>query len=92
MDEQVVTLADLLRPWLQAVVVSINPSPVSVAADPFYQGQVRPALLRAPSPRGFASSRGRLEADRALEVDIGFTDIVKRPTPAELVGALSLDL
>ena len=39
MGEKVVTLADLLRPGLQAVVVGINPSPVSVAAGHYYQGR-----------------------------------------------------
>jgi hypothetical protein len=32
MGEKAETLADLLRPGLRAVVVGINPSPVSVAA------------------------------------------------------------
>ena len=38
MGEDVETLADLLRPGLNAVCVGINPSPVSVAAGHYYQG------------------------------------------------------
>ena len=36
MGEQVETLADVLRPGLRAVVIGINPSPVSVAAGHCY--------------------------------------------------------
>lgn len=38
MGERVVTLGDLLGPGVQAVVVGINPSPVSVAAGHYYRG------------------------------------------------------
>jgi hypothetical protein len=40
MGASVLTLGDLLRPGLYAVVVGINPSPVSVAAGHYYQGQI----------------------------------------------------
>jgi hypothetical protein len=40
LGQQVETLADLLRPGLRAICVGINPSPVSVAAGHYYQGQI----------------------------------------------------
>jgi hypothetical protein len=40
MGEEVETLEDLLRPGLLAVCIGINPSPTSVAAGHYYQGQI----------------------------------------------------
>ena len=82
MGQKVETLADLLQPGLRAVVVGINPAPTSVAAGHYYHGAsgqtffarlVRIRLL--PDGEGF-------EDDRAFAAGIGFTDVVKRPTPS----------
>ena len=81
MGTRIETLADLLPPNPRAVVVGINPAPVSVAAGHYYQGRqgqrffsrlVQAGVL----PTGMAS----WEDDIAVELGIGFTDVVKRPT------------
>lgn len=82
MGTAIETLADLLRPGLAAVCVGINPSPVSVAAGHYYQGRagqryfarLRDVGLLRDTPDAF-------EDDAAFAAGIGFTDIVKRPTP-----------
>jgi double-stranded uracil-DNA glycosylase len=81
MGEQVETLADLLRPGLRAVCVGINPSPVSVAAGHYYQGQIGRRFWQRLQRAGVieAADTGR-EDDAAFLAGIGFTDIVKRPT------------
>jgi TDG/mug DNA glycosylase family protein len=81
MGEQIETLEDLLRPCLRAVCVGINPSLVSVRAGHYYQGRVgqrffsrlRRAGVIPPAAKG-------TEDDVAFAADVGFTDIVKRPT------------
>jgi TDG/mug DNA glycosylase family protein len=80
MDEDVETLEDLLRPGLRAVCVGINPTPVSVAAGHYYQGDAGQRFLGRLRRAGVlsASSRGH-EDDAAFAVGIGFTDIIKRP-------------
>ena len=90
MGETVTTLDDLLRPKLRAVCVGINPSLVSVEVGHYYQGRLgKRFLARLPSvgliPAGFDGE----EDDAAFERDVGFTDIVKRPTAraAELRSA-----
>ena len=78
------TLEDLLRPGLLAVCVGINPTPASVAAGHYYQGEYgqrffdrlrRVELL-------LDGVRGR-EDDAAFASGVGFTDLVKRPTRGE---------
>jgi double-stranded uracil-DNA glycosylase len=82
MGEDVVTLADLLRADLQAVVVGINPSPVSVAAGRYYQGQVGQGFLARLDTSGVLDLSDKdFEDDQAFVQGIGFTDAVKRPTP-----------
>lgn len=78
------TLPDYLEHDLDIVVVGLNPSPASVARG-YYYGHERnrfwPALRRAglvspdfePGPQALAAL--------CEEEGIGFTDIVKRPTP-----------
>lgn len=88
--ERVETLADLLRPGLRAVCIGINPSPVSVAAGHYYQGQIGRRFWQRLHQAGVidAAGTGR-EDDAAFLAGIGFTDIVKRPTPraAEISAA-----
>jgi TDG/mug DNA glycosylase family protein len=83
------TLPDLLAPGLEVVFVGINPSPYSVQRGHYF--------ARSTSRFWPAFSRSRLSAPArlALGVDllgpdhdaallpfgIGFTDVVKRPTP-----------
>jgi TDG/mug DNA glycosylase family protein len=81
MGEQVVTLADLLRPGLRAVVVGINPSPVSVAAGHYYQGLFGKRFFARLGAAGVLPGGAGFEDDRAFAAGIGFTDVVKRPTP-----------
>jgi len=81
MDQQVVTLADLLRPGLGAVVVGINPSPVSVAAGHYYQGSLGQRFYKRLDQAGVIDlSAAGFEDDAAFAAGIGFTDVVKRPT------------
>ncbi len=81
MGEELETLADLLRPGLQAVCVGINPAPQSVRAGHYYQGALgqkffsRLQQARVVPPRG-----GGWQDDEAFAAGVGFTDIVKRPT------------
>lgn len=81
MGEEVTTLADLLRPGLRAVVVGINPAPVSVAAGHHYQGQSGKRFLARLVQADVLDLAGEgYEDDQACAQDIGFTDAVKRPT------------
>jgi double-stranded uracil-DNA glycosylase len=79
--EDVETLADLLRPGLRAVVVGINPSPVSVAVGHYYQGRLGQRFFkRIAEARLVDLSVDGFEDDAAYAAGIGFTDVVKRPT------------
>jgi double-stranded uracil-DNA glycosylase len=83
------TLPDLLAPGLEVVFVGINPSPYSVQRGHYF---ARPTNRFWPA---FSRSRLSAPARQALGVDllgpdhdaallpygIGFTDVVKRPTP-----------
>ncbi len=82
MGQTVVTLEDLIRPGLLAVVVGINPAPDSVAAGHYWQGKTGRTLwrrLRAVGllPEGVADGQ---EDDAAFAAGVGFTDVVKRVT------------
>lgn len=87
--EKVETLADLLRPGLRAVCVGINPSPVSVTAGHYYQGQIGRRFWQRLQQAGVIEETGTgREDDAAFLSGIGFTDIVKRPTPrADAISA-----
>lgn len=82
MSDEVETLEDLLRPGLRAVCVGINPSPVSVAAGHYYQGRAGQRFFGRLRTAGVlpAATRGH-EDDIAFAAGVGFTDIIKRPTP-----------
>ncbi len=74
------TLPDLLRPGLTLVFVGINPSTYSVERGHYY---ARPGNLfwRALQESGIVDCPVGPEDDsRLLELGIGFTDMVKRPT------------
>jgi TDG/mug DNA glycosylase family protein len=80
--EEVETLRDLLKPGLRAVCVGINPSPVSVAAGHYYQGRLGKLFFSRLREAGVISAAppGQ-EDDAAFAEGVGFTDIVKLPTP-----------
>lgn len=79
--EEVETLEDLLRPGLLAVVVGINPAPVSVAAGHYWQGRTGTTLWRRLRAVGLLPNEvDEFEDDAAFAAGIGFTDVVKRPT------------
>ena len=79
------TLPDLLEPGLRLVFVGLNPSEYS-AREGYYFANPRnrfwPAFNRSSLLPG-ALGRECTPADAALllEYGIGFTDVVKRPTP-----------
>jgi TDG/mug DNA glycosylase family protein len=82
MGKMVTTLADLLRPGLNMVIVGINPSPVSVAAGHYYQGQIGQRFYARLAQAGIIDPADAGSADdAAYTAGIGFTDVVKRPTP-----------
>jgi len=75
------TLEDLWPQQALAVVVGINPAPVSVEAGHYYQGQLGQRLWDRLRLVGLLQGRvGGAEDDAAVAAGIGFTDIVKRPT------------
>jgi double-stranded uracil-DNA glycosylase len=83
MGVEVETLEDLLAENLRAVCVGINPSPVSVAAGHYYQGRAGQRFFARLRQAGVIPQAGDgYEDDAALRAGIGFTDIVKRPTPS----------
>lgn len=82
MGQTVETLEDLLRPGLRAVCVGINPSPVSVAAGHYYQGRAGQKFFERLRSVGLIPDGEGYEDDLAFSEGVGFTDIVKRPTPS----------
>jgi double-stranded uracil-DNA glycosylase len=82
MGQTVETLEDLLRPGLRAVCVGINPSLVSVAAGHYYQGRAGQRFFERLRSVGLISAGEGYEDDLAFSEGVGFTDIVKRPTPS----------
>lgn len=88
MGQQITTLADLLRPGLRAVVIGVNPAPISVEAGHYYQGNAGRRLFDRLRRSGVTVGR---DDDTAFSDGIGFTDVVKRPTrSAHEVGAEEL--
>jgi TDG/mug DNA glycosylase family protein len=83
MGEPIVTLEDLLYPGLRAVCVGINPAPPSVAAGHYYRGRLgRQFFARLRAANVLPASFEGFADDAAFAAGIGFTDIVKRPTPS----------
>jgi double-stranded uracil-DNA glycosylase len=82
MGEQVETLEDLLRPDLRAACVGINPSLVSLERGHYYQGRLGLHFYkRLQRARLLPASFDGYQDDALFERGVGFTDIVKRPTP-----------
>lgn len=82
MGEEVETLADLLGPGMRAVVVGVNPAPTSVTAGHYYQGASGQRFFSRLASAALLPSGEGFEDDRAFAAGIGFTDVVKRPTPS----------
>lgn len=85
MGVEYLTLRDVLPESPRAVIVGLNPSPVSVAVGHYYQGQVGQRQLRRLAAAGlFNLPDGvRTFEDAASAAGVGFTDIIKRPTVGE---------
>lgn len=85
MGSPVLTLVDVWPEQPRAMIVGLNPAPLSVEAGHYYQGKVgQRQLRRLVSVNPFASPEdGRFFEASALTSGIGFTDIVKRPTRGE---------
>ena len=82
MGYQIETLADLLPQSPRAVCVGINPAPPSVAAGHYFQGRQGQRFYARLRQAGLIppGSLPGSEDDAAVEVGIGFTDVVKRAT------------
>lgn len=82
--EDQLTLASLWPPTgpLRAVIVWINPAPVSVKRDHYYQGSMGRHAIAVLRRAGVLASHSDKEFDDAAAVaqGIGFTDLVPRPT------------
>ncbi len=79
------TLADLppLRGGL--LFVGLNPSPVSVEAGHYYQGQLGRTFWKRLALAGVISDVEPIEADDALvAAGHGLTDLIKTPTPRDV--------
>lgn len=85
MGVEYLTLRDVLPESPRAVIVGLNPSPVSVAAGHYYQGRVGQRQLRRLASAGLFElpDGARTFEDAALASGVGFTDIIKRPTVGE---------
>lgn len=79
--EETRTLCEMLRPGLKAIIVGINPSPVSVLAGHYYQGQLGQRLWQRLQQHGVLHElpEGREDAE-ALRQGFGFTDLLRKPT------------
>ena len=75
------TLPDYLRPGLDIVLVGLNPSAYSARAGHYFANP-RNRFWAAVSAAGLAGrSVGPSDDAALLDAGIGFTDLVKRPTP-----------
>lgn len=84
MGKEILTLADIWPEDPTAMIVGLNPAPTSVEAGHYYQGRAGQGQLRKLAAAGlFALPTGRQFEEEALAADVGFTDIVKRPTTGE---------
>ena len=78
------TLPDYLRPGLDIILVGLNPSAYSVRAGHYFANP-RNRFWPAVNAAGLASRANRpvgpQDDSALLDAGIGFTDLVKRPTP-----------
>jgi double-stranded uracil-DNA glycosylase len=82
MGREYLTLADLLAHRLKAVCVGINPAPDSVSIGHYYQGKAGQRFFTRLQKAGvLPGTFESFEDDAAFARGVGFTDIVKRPTP-----------
>ena len=80
-ESAVDTLPDYLRPGLDIVLIGLNPSAYSVRVGRYFANP-RNRFWPAVSASGLVGREVGPEGDAALlDVGIGFTDVVKRPTP-----------
>lgn len=93
MGDEVLTLADVWPEHPRAMIVGLNPAPVSVAAGHYYQGQIGQRQLGRLVDAGVLQrDRGSVIEEAASAAGIGFTDIVKRPTKGEDgIGAIEIE-
>jgi len=92
MGTRVLSLSDVWPEHPRAAIVGINPSPVSVAAGHYFQGPVgRRQLGRIADALGWDVPPDGFFEEVGLAHGVGFTDIVKRPTPRE-VGVNAAEL
>lgn len=92
MGTTVLSLSDVWPEHARAVIVGINPSPVSVAAGHYFQGPVgKRQLGRIADALGWDVPHTGFFEEVGLAHGVGFTDIVKRPTPRE-VGVSAAEL
>jgi TDG/mug DNA glycosylase family protein len=92
--DSVLTLRDVWSEHLRAIIVGLNPAPLSVAAGHYYQGQTGQRQLGRPANAGIiARPSGRAFEEVAILAGLGFTDLVKRPTRGERdVGSTELEI
>jgi double-stranded uracil-DNA glycosylase len=75
------TLPEMLRPSLRAIIVGINPSPVSVLAGHYYQGQLGQRLWQRLTQSGILTGLSEGNEDViAFRQGFGFTDLIRKPT------------
>lgn len=90
------TLPEMLRPGLKAIIVGINPSPVSVLAGHYYQGQLGQRLWQRLGQSGIVTNLAAGNEDViAFRQGFGFTDLIRKPTaraaeltPREITAAV----
>jgi TDG/mug DNA glycosylase family protein len=84
MGDSVLTLRDVWPERPRAMIVGLNPAPLSVAAGHYYQGQTGQRQLgRLISAGIIARPAGHAFEEVAIRAGLGFTDLVKRPTRGE---------
>lgn len=92
MGSRVLSLADVWPEQPRAVIVGINPPPFTVATGHYYQGRVgKRQLGRIASALDWRVPPTGWFEEVAVAHGVGFTDIVKRPTPRE-VGLTAAEL
>lgn len=87
MDDDERTLPDIPPAPGGVLLVGINPAPPSVAAGHYYQGRLGQRLWRRLERLGLLeSARPGAEDEAFARAGHGLTDLVKRPTSAELTS------